>query len=164
MKPPSLAASVTWVTKPEEWINPAEGMITSSCGKRENPVLQKTEFHDGLDIAMAEGTAVAAVQSGTVTSVRQSETLGLVLEYETKSGFLVRYAHLQSVLVAEGETIRRGQTVAKSGNSGLSTGPHLHYSLYREGMLIDPMSYVSLPYTADVEAEYAARGEKMNRV
>ena len=60
--------------------------------------------------------------------------------------------------------MRRGQTVAKSGNSGLSTGPHLHYSLYREGMLIDPMPYVSLPYTADVEAEYAARGEKMNRV
>lgn len=152
---------VGWVAKTEEFCNPAEGMITSSCGERENPILKKQEFHDGLDIAMPEGTPVAAVKSGIVTSIRHSKSFGLVLEYQTKDGFLVKYAHLQEVLVAEGEHIIQGQNVAKSGNSGWSTGPHLHYGLKKDGVIIDPMDMVSLPYSKEVEAEYAFRGEKI---
>ncbi|WP_352400240.1 M23 family metallopeptidase [Anaerotignum sp.] len=152
---------LNWEKKKEGWINPAEGMVTSSCGVRENPVLNKIEFHNGIDIAVVVGTEVAAVRSGVVRVVRTSETFGKVLEYETEDGYKVMYAHLSDVLVKPGEKIKQGEIVAKSGNTGLSTGPHLHYSLWKDGKLIDPLSYVTLEYTQEVEAEYAARGESI---
>ncbi|MBR2062510.1 MAG: M23 family metallopeptidase [Anaerotignum sp.] len=92
---------------------------------------------------MAEGTDVIAVKSGMVTEVRTSATYGKVLQYETADGYTVMYAHLSEVLVQEGEEIRQGQIVAKSGNTGLSTGPHLHYSLWKDEVLLDPMEYLS---------------------
>lgn len=159
---PSVLTMVSWTERTEKFCNPVEeGIVTSSCGARQNPILEKQEFHDGLDIAVPEGTAVVAVKSGTVTEIRQSQTLGLVLEYETTDGFVVQYAHLQDVLVTKEEKIKQGQTIAESGNSGLSTGPHLHYSLRKDEIIVDPMSYVSLPYTAEVSEEYEARGESM---
>ena len=120
-----------------------DGVITSYCGERENPILHKQETHNGLDIAVPEGTDVIAVKSGTVTEVRTSATYGKVLEYETKDGYTVMYAHLSKVLVKQGEEIKQGQVVAKSGNTGLSTGPHLHYSLWKGETLLDPMEYLS---------------------
>ncbi len=120
-----------------------EGVITSACGERENPILQKQELHNGLDIAVAEGTAVRAVKSGTVTEVRTSATYGKLLKYETKDGYQVMYAHLSEILVKEGEEIAQGQVVARSGNTGLSTGPHLHYSLWKDGELLNPAEYLS---------------------
>lgn len=150
-----------WEKKQEEWINPAQGIITSSCGVRENPILNKKEFHNGIDIGVVTGTEVAAVRSGVVTRVRTSATFGKVLEYETEDGYKVMYAHLSEVLVKKGEKIKQGEVVAKSGNTGLSTGPHLHYSLWKDGKLLDPLGYVTLEYTQEVAAEYAARGESI---
>ena len=144
--------------QPESWINPVSGIITSSCGVRENPILQTQELHDGLDIAVEENTSALAVRSGIVTEVRQSETLGNVLEYVTEDGFTIMYAHLNEVLVKEGDLVKQGQVIAKTGNTGLSTGPHLHYSVWKGNMLIDPMQFVFLEYTADVVEEYAQRG------
>ncbi len=120
-----------------------EGIITSYCGERQNPILKKQEFHDGLDIAVAEGTDVIAVRSGVVTEVRNSATYGKLLKYETIDGYEVMYAHLSAVLVQKGEKIRQEQIVAKSGNTGLSTGPHLHYSLFRHGESVDPLPFLS---------------------
>lgn len=140
---------------------PLEGTVTSSCGERTSPMVGETEFHDGLDIAVAEGTPVAAVKSGEVTGVRESETLGLAVTYLTTDGFEITYAHLQKALVSPGESVKQGQTVALSGSSGWSTGPHLHYRVKKDGVILDPMVFVDLPVTAEVEAEYAARGEKM---
>lgn len=132
-----------WEKKREDWINPVEGVITSACGTRENPILHKEELHDGLDIAVAEGTAVLAVKSGTVTEVRTSATYGRLLKFQTTDGYEVIYAHLSEVLVKKGEKVKQGQVVAKSGNTGLSTGPHLHYGIYRDGKLLDPMDMIS---------------------
>lgn len=145
----------------EQWIEPVDGIITSSCGERENPILQKMEYHNGLDIAVAENTQAVAVKSGVVTEVRNSETLGKVLKYETKDGYTVMYAHLNNVLVKKGENVKQGQIVAMTGNTGLSTGPHIHYSVWRGDMLINPMQFVDLKYTEDVKAEYLARGVKL---
>ena len=140
---PSLLTGVLWEKKREEWLSPVEGVITSACGERVNPILGKRENHNGLDIAVAEGTAVIAVKSGKVTEVRTSATYGKLLEYETTDGYTVMYAHLSKVLVQEGEQVKQGQKVAESGNTGLSTGPHLHYSLWRGDKLLDPMEYLS---------------------
>jgi murein DD-endopeptidase MepM/ murein hydrolase activator NlpD len=140
---PSLLTGVLWEKKREEWISPVNGVITSACGERVNPILGKRENHNGLDIAVAEGTAVIAVKSGKVTEVRTSATYGKLLEYETTDGYTVMYAHLSKVLVQEGEMVKQGQKVAESGNTGLSTGPHLHYSLWKGEKLLDPMDYLS---------------------
>ena len=140
---PSLLTGVLWEKKREEWLSPVEGVITSACGERVNPILGKRENHNGLDIAVAEGTAVIAVKSGKVTKVRTSATYGELLEYETTDGYTVMYAHLSKVLVQEGEQVKQGQKVAESGNTGLSTGPHLHYSLWKGEKLLDPMDYLS---------------------
>ncbi|MGN0135595.1 peptidoglycan DD-metalloendopeptidase family protein [Anaerotignum sp.] len=131
-----------WEKKTEDWIDPVQGIITSACGIRENPILHKEELHDGLDIAVEEGTDVLAARSGTVTEVRTSATYGKVLKYETEDGYEIMYAHLSKVLVKKGEKVKQGQVVAKSGNTGLSTGPHLHYGIYKDGILLDPMDFV----------------------
>lgn len=138
-----MLTGVTWEKKQEDWISPVEGVITSACGERENPILHKQENHNGLDIAVAEGTDVVAVRSGTVTEVRTSATYGKVLKYETNNGYTVMYAHLSEILVSKGEKIRQGQVVARSGSTGLSTGPHLHYSLWKGEKLLNPMEYLS---------------------
>lgn len=138
-----MLTGVTWEKKQEDWISPVEGVITSACGERENPILHKRENHNGLDIAVAEGTDVVAVRSGTVTEVRTSATYGKVLKYETNNGYTVMYAHLSEILVHNGEKIKQGQVVARSGSTGLSTGPHLHYSLWKGEKLLDPMEYLS---------------------
>lgn len=154
-------SDITKQYKTEQWIEPVNGIVTSSCGERENPILQKMEYHNGLDIAVAENTQAVAVKSGIVTEIRNSETLGKVLKYETEDGYTVMYAHLNDVLVKKGENIKQGQIVAMTGNTGLSTGPHIHYSVWKGDMLINPMQFVNLKYTEDVKAEYLARGVKL---
>ena len=134
---------LTWERKKEDWLAPVTaGVVTSDCGKRENPLLHKQELHDGLDIAVPQGTEVVAVKSGRVTEVRTSATYGKLLRFETTDGYTILYAHLSEILVGQGEKIKQGQVVAKSGNTGLSTGPHLHYGIYREGKLLNPMEYL----------------------
>ena len=123
---------LAWERKTEDWLAPvAAGVVTSDCGKRENPLLHKQELHDGLDIAVPQGT-----------EVRTSATYGKLLRFETTDGYTILYAHLSEILVGQGEKIKQGQVVAKSGNTGLSTGPHLHYGIYREGKLLNPMEYL----------------------
>lgn len=145
----------------EDWINPVDGVITSSFGARSNPVNKKDEVHDGLDIAVGLGTGVAAVKSGTVLETKKSATYGNVLIYETNDGYTVMYAHLDEFLVKQGQKIKQGEVVALSGNTGLSTGPHLHYTLISAGEKIDPITTVDLPHTSEVLAEYASRGEAL---
>ena len=84
-----------------------------------------------------------AVRSGVVTEVRTSATYGKLVKYETEDGYEVMYAHLSEVCVKKGERIKQGQVVAKSGNTGLSTGPHLHYSIRKDGKLVDPQTFLS---------------------
>ncbi len=113
-------------------------------GKRLNPITQEIEFHNGIDIALPEGTPLVAVQDGIVLGIWESVSYGLVLRYETIEGLLVMYAHLESVCVLEGEAVLKGDIVAYSGNSGYSTNPHLHYTIFEEGEEIDPFVFVEL--------------------
>lgn len=142
----------------EPWKDPVEGIITSSCGVRKNPILDQWEFHNGIDIAVAENTKAIAARGGKVIEVRYSKTLGNVLKFETEDGFIIMYAHLNKVMVKEGKQIKQGDVVAKTGNTGLSTGPHLHYSVWKGDTLMNPMQFVDLKYTDEVRTEFAARG------
>ena len=138
----------------KEWINPVEGAITSIFGYRVNPVLNKEEFHDGIDIAAGMGTPVAAVRDGVVTKAGWSNTYGNYITFITEDGYEIKYAHLSKTLAENGDTVRQGQIIAESGNTGLTTGPHLHYSITEGEGFVDPGIYVSLEYTKKARSDY----------
>lgn len=126
-----------------------------------NPVLEKEELHDGIDIMVPEGTEVKAVMSGVVTDAALSQTFGKYICVQSENGYRYKFAHLSEILVNVGDAVTQGQTVAISGNTGLSTGAHLHYSLWIDELLSDPISFVDYPFTEEVSQEYAARGEEL---
>lgn len=148
--------------KASKWPNPANGIVTSSFGERNNPVLKKQEFHDGMDIAAPEGTDIIAVGSGKIIEVRTSLTYGNVVKYEIGNGYTVMYAHCKEILVQKGDMIEQGQIIATIGSTGLVTGPHLHYTLWKDDQLIDPLPFTNLPIAPEVYEEYKQRGETFN--
>ena len=117
------------------------------------------EFHKGIDIAAEVGTGAKAVADGRVTELRKSETLGNVLTYKTINGYEIIYAHLKGYNCEEGDLVKQGEVVAYTGNTGLSTGPHLHYGIKLKDEYIDPYDFVDLNFTDEVKDEYDARGE-----
>jgi len=127
------------------WINPIEGIITSPGGLRYSPVTGRREFHDGIDIAAPVGTPIVAPREGTVMAVGTSPTFGKFLRMAHPDGYISFMAHLHRVIVTVGDEVYQGQRVAYSGNTGRSTGPHLHYGLFRYGQYVDPAGYVDLP-------------------
>ena len=127
------------------WVNPISGVISSPGGLRINPVTGRREFHDGIDIAAPVGTPVVAPRDGTVLATGRSASFGIFLRMQHAGGYVSFMAHLNGVIVGAGDTVRQGQRVAYSGNTGRSTGPHLHFGLFRDGQYVDPFSYVDLP-------------------
>ena len=134
------------------WINPIEGIITSLGGLRYNPVTRRREFHDGIDIAAPVGTVVMAPKNGVVTAVGYSATWGRFVQLAHDGGYVSFMAHLNKVIVMIGDAVVQGQQIAYSGNTGRSTGPHLHFGLFRDGQFVDPFYYVDLPVSAYVAA------------
>ena len=118
---------------PSEW--PVEGRVTSGIGMRRSPWTGEMEFHSGLDIPKPMGTRVHAAGDGIVESIDGKRgTIVLNHGQETKT----QYAHLSKIWVSEGERVRKGQPIAQVGNTGRSTGPHLHYEVKVKGVPIDP--------------------------
>lgn len=116
---------------------PVEGRIKSSFGPRQ---LNNRSFHDGVDIAVPIGTAVVAQAAGTVKIAGTVTGYGKVIYLDHGNGFETRYAHLSQILVRAGEDVSAGQVIAKSGNTGESSGPHLHYEVRQDGVAKDPLS------------------------
>jgi len=134
------------------WINPIYGTISSPSGLRINPVTGRREFHDGIDIAAPIGTPIVAPKDGTVLAAGYSPSFGRFLRMAHPNGYISFMAHLHSVTVAVGDTVYQGDQVAYSGNTGRSTGPHLHFGLFRDGQFVDPINYVDLPVSASLIA------------
>lgn len=120
-------------------------MITGYFGNRKNPILKKEEFHNGLDIGANENTPVYAVKDGTVQDVGESDTYGLYIKYKTYDNYEIMYAHLNKILVEKDDKIDVNQKVGLVGNTGLSTGAHLHYTVLKDGKYLDPINFVGLP-------------------
>ncbi|MCO5258667.1 MAG: M23 family metallopeptidase [Crocinitomicaceae bacterium] len=114
---------------------PVNGRITSRFGNR------GSGFHNGLDIAVPQGTPVLAPKSGTVKNVYSNTQGGNQLIIDHTQGFRTGYAHLSKSVVSIGQKIRKGQVIAYSGNTGHSTGPHLHLTLRKNGELVNPEDY-----------------------
>ena len=116
------------------------------------------EFHNGIDIAVPVGTPVLSVRYATVYHVGYTRLNGLYMRLHCDNGYHFVYAHLSEVWANVNDRVYQGQIVALSGNTGQSTGPHLHYGLSRGGQRLDPLTRVSgLPLSPAAAAEYAAR-------
>lgn len=115
--------------------------IAESFGMRMHPILGINKMHNGIDIINDIGTIVKASGKGKVAFVGQKGGYGLAVEIDHGFGYKTVYAHLSSVIVKEGQTVARGQSIAKSGNSGLSSGPHLHYEVLHNGQNLNPADF-----------------------
>jgi murein DD-endopeptidase MepM/ murein hydrolase activator NlpD len=128
------------------------GTVTSPFGWRPDPFNGHVKFHAGLDIRSAYGSDVRAAGSGTVAFAGEQSGYGLTVVIDHGDGLQTRYAHLSSLSVHEGDTVESGEVVARSGNSGRSTGPHLHFEVRKDGRAIDPASIKDLAAGADSTA------------
>ena len=120
---------------------PLQGQITSRYGKRE-PTEIISENHQGIDIGVDEGTSIVAAMEGKVTVVSNEGDYGTHVKIVNQDITTI-YAHCSKILVKEGETVKKGQQIALSGNTGNTTGPHLHFEIRREDRTVDPELVVS---------------------
>jgi murein DD-endopeptidase MepM/ murein hydrolase activator NlpD len=125
---------------PSVW--PAGGWVTSGFGWRGSPFTTKREFHKGLDISAPAGTPIYAPSRGVVSFIERDPAYGLVLNVTHGTGLVTRYAHLQRVNVKQSQVVQRGEVIAFMGDSGRSTGPHLHYEVRIGGVPVNPMRYI----------------------
>ena len=117
------------------------GKITSKFGNRNHPVLKSVKFHRGVDIAVSIGTPVYSGIKGRVTFAGRKGNYGNLVEIEGNDGIKVRYAHLNSVDVVTGQKVSDGEKVAETGNTGMSTGPHLHYEIIIDENPVNPLNF-----------------------
>ena len=117
------------------------GKITSKFGNRNHPVLKSVKFHRGVDIAVSIGTPVYSGIKGKVTFAGRKGNYGNLVEIERDDGIKVRYAHLNSIDVVTGQKVSDGEKVAETGNTGMSTGPHLHYEIIIDENPVNPLNF-----------------------
>ena len=123
-------------------IRPTGGWITSRFGYRTSPFTGRKEFHKGMDIANRKGTAILATADGIVSFVGKKGAMGNIVVIDHSHGLVTRYAHLSKSLKKRGEAVKRGDIIAQMGNSGRSTGPHLHYEVQLNGVPVNPAKYI----------------------
>ena len=117
------------------------GKITSKFGNRNHPILKLVKFHRGVDIAVSIGTPVYSGIKGRVTFAGRKGNYGNLVEIEGNDGIKVRYAHLNSIDVVTGQKVSDGEKVAETGNTGMSTGPHLHYEIIIDENPVNPLNF-----------------------
>jgi len=118
------------------------GWLSSRFGKRRDPFTGKQAFHRGIDFSVPVGTPVRVTADGTVVTVEKQRGFGRVVKVDHGNGIQSVYGHLQEASVKRGQKVSRGDVIALSGNSGRSTGPHLHYELRVAGRAVNPLSYI----------------------
>lgn len=125
---------------PSIW--PAEGKVTSKFGYRKSPFSGRREFHDGLDIANRRNTPIIAAADGAVVYAQYQSGYGKQIMIKHGYGLKTSYSHLSSYAVSSGEKVKKGEVIGYMGSTGWSTGNHLHYMVYRNGVPVDPIDYL----------------------
>lgn len=145
------------------------GQVSSKFGIRKDPISGEEKQHNGIDIALNKNTPIFSPVDGTVTKTKRGITgYGNYIEITHDDGTITKYAHLNKILVKEGDSVKKDQQIALSGNSGKSTGPHLHYEVLRNGNPVDPeketdynySKVFAVPETATPEQEELSEEEK----
>jgi len=132
--------STQWASTPSIW--PVRGWVTSAFGPRVSPFTEKPAWHDGLDIGAQANSPVQAPALGRVVTVAFDSKMGNMVKLDHGYGIETVYGHLAKSLVKEGQRVKRGDVVALVGSTGLSTGPHLHYMVKKNGQALDPTKFI----------------------
>jgi murein DD-endopeptidase MepM/ murein hydrolase activator NlpD len=146
----SLEAVTTYLTQqknrlaatPSIWPTQDEGYVSSSYGHRASPFTGRRQMHTGIDIAAPRGTSILAAADGVVTFSGRMAGYGRVIVVTHGFGFKTFYGHNQKNKVRKGERVKRGQVIGTVGNSGYSTGSHLHYEVLVKDRTINPLKYI----------------------
>jgi hypothetical protein len=139
-------ASFARVEPPFAYVVPLDGEVTSAFGYRDDPVSgEKQVFHYGLDISGATGADILCFADGVVSAAGDSKSYGLYALVDHGDGFVTLYAHCSKLLSGEGSAVKAGDALARVGATGKATGPHLHFEVRRDGILLDPQQYLQLP-------------------
>lgn len=136
----------------------------SGYGYRIHPIYQTRIFHDGMDFACDIGTPVYATADGVVKKAKYERGYGYMITIDHGYGYETRYAHLKSFNVKRGQRVVRGETIALSGNSGRSTGPHVHYEVLQRGRPVNPANYYFMDLDADQYNEMIRMAENHGKV
>jgi murein DD-endopeptidase MepM/ murein hydrolase activator NlpD len=128
----------------EAFEKPCRGRLTSRYGYRRDPFTGKRAFHTGVDLANRVGTKVLAAREGKVSFVGGRSGYGNVVIIMHSFGYRTVYAHLSDAIVTRGQRVQRGQTIGHIGNTGRSTGPHLHFEVWLKNRLIDPLTQTNM--------------------
>lgn len=127
-----------------DYCTPVCGVLSSGFGYREHPIEGEEKFHYGIDIAADPGTEIDCFAGGSVTAVGESSSYGKYLIVSHKDGYSTLYAHCSKITVSSGTKVSEGQKIAEVGETGLCTGPHLHFELHWKGEYLNPIYYVTL--------------------
>jgi len=123
-------------------IAPVAGLLTDGFGRRRDPFTGRHAFHRGLDISARRGTPVIAPGHGIVVFAGRNGGLGKVVKVSHGFGYTTVYGHLDEIDVEPGDEVERGDTIGLLGNTGRSTGPHLHYEVHVDGQAVNPLYYL----------------------
>jgi len=118
------------------------GWISSYFGYRTDPFNGRRARHDGIDLAGKKGSEVIAVASGVITWAGKRYGYGNLVEINHGNGYVTRYGHNELIEVKVGDAVKKGDTIARMGSTGRSTGPHVHFEVHKNGKVVDPMRYV----------------------
>ena len=127
------------------WPLPVSGRITSTFGYRKAPTAGASSYHKGVDIAVNTGTNVLACKEGKVVTAAYSSSAGNYVAIYHGGGIYSYYMHCSQLKTSVGKRVEKGQVIARSGSTGISTGPHLHFAMYKSGNYVNPMYYVKQP-------------------
>ena len=119
-----------------------KGWMSSRFGRRADPFTGRIAMHGGVDFAGKEGAEVISVAAGVVTWSADRYGYGQMVEINHGGGYITRYAHNKENLVKPGDVVKKGQVLAYMGSSGRSTGPHVHFEVYKNGRPVDPAAYI----------------------
>lgn len=124
------------------WPSAASTRVTSNFGYRVHPISGVKKLHRGIDIGAAAGTDVLAAEAGVVLTAGSNKSYGNYVTINHGGGYVTLYAHNSKLLVKAGQTVTRGQVIAKCGSTGNSTGPHIHFEVQLNGGLVNPLKYL----------------------
>lgn len=125
------------------WPAPKYVRISDDYGNRTHPILGTQQFHNGVDMAAPSGSPILAAYDGEVVAADYSASMGNYIMINHGDGIITIYMHASSLSVSKGQTVVRGEEIGKVGSTGRSTGPHLHFSVRKDGNYVSPWSYIS---------------------
>ena len=138
------------------------GQITSPFGPRVDPIAGVGAMHEGVDFSVSPGTRISAAAGGIVTTAEYHSAYGHLVEIDHGNDFSSRYAHLSKIDVKVGQLVKRGQLIALSGNSGRSTGPHLHFEVRYRGIAQNPARFFQMGTNTGVNTRLAKNLDKLD--